>query len=172
MAMELRVPVVAPPLCRQIKCFRPFSDEDGGGSGVGFGEAGAKLLVLHGQSFEVLVCSFLLIDGGLDFPFVGLLSWLLLHAVAVDFFWVAGSFGDAGFVLFQGQDDDGRYAPEGRCLAATKCWWSRRAPWLSFSPAGRASSPTPAEPEEVRCVGAAMREDPGSAKLNSMFLRV
>jgi hypothetical protein len=31
----------------------------------------------------------------LDFPFVGLLPWLLLHAVAVDFFWVASSFGDA-----------------------------------------------------------------------------
>ena len=31
----------------------------------------------------------------LDFPFVGLLSWLLLHAVAVDFFWVASSFDDA-----------------------------------------------------------------------------
>ena len=71
MAMELRVPVVAPPLCRQIKCFRPFSDEDGGGSGVGFGEAGAKLLVLHGRSVEMLVYSFLLIDGGLDFPFCG-----------------------------------------------------------------------------------------------------
>ena len=108
----------------------------------------------------------------LDFPFVGLLSWLLLHAVAVDFFLVASSFGNADFVLFQGQYGDGRCTPEGRRLAATKCWRSRRAPWLSFSPAGRASSPTPVEPEEVQCVGAAMREDPGSAKLNSMFLRV
>ena len=79
MAMELRVPVVAPPLCRQIKCFRPFSDEDGSGSGVGFGEVGAKLLVLHGRSAEMLVgarrvrlvSSFLLIDEGFGFPLCG-----------------------------------------------------------------------------------------------------
>ena len=169
--MELRVPVVAPPLCRQIKCFRPFSDEDGGGSGVGFGEAGAKLVVLHGQSFEVLVCSFLLIDGGLDFPFVGLLSWLLLHAVAVDFFWVASSFGDTGFILFQGQDNDGRYAPEGRRLAAKMLEVSSstlvqllsfRLCFFSNSGGSRGGAMC------RRCVS----EDPGSAKSNYMFVRV
>ena len=31
----------------QIKCFRAFSDVDGGGSGVGFSEAALKLLVLY-----------------------------------------------------------------------------------------------------------------------------
>ena len=57
--------------------------------------------------------SFLLLDGGLDFPCVGLLSWVMLDVAPVDFFWVAGSVGGASFVLFQGQDDDGRCAPEG-----------------------------------------------------------
>ncbi|PAN47802.1 hypothetical protein PAHAL_9G281300 [Panicum hallii] len=157
--MELRVPTVALPLNRQIKCFRTFSDVDGGRSGVSFGEAAAKLLVLHGNSGEVfvgarpvrLVCSFLVKDGGLDFPSMGLLSWLLLDAAAVDFLWVVDSVDGAGLFLIQGHDDDGRCAPEWRRLAATKCWRSRRAPWLSFSPACRASSPTPAELEEVRC---------------------
>ena len=32
-----------------------------------------------------------------DFPFVGLLSWLLHDAAAVDFCWVAATVGDAGF---------------------------------------------------------------------------
>ncbi|PUZ39345.1 hypothetical protein GQ55_9G351000 [Panicum hallii var. hallii] len=145
--MELRVPTVALPLNRQIKCFRTFSDVDGGGSGVSFGEAAAKLLVLHGNSGEVfvgarpvrLVCSFLVKDGGLDFPSMRLLSWLLLDAAAVDFLWVVDSVDGAGLFLIQG-----------RRLAATKCWRFRRAPWLSFSPACRASSPTPAELEEVR----------------------
>ena len=50
----------------QIKCFRAFSNVDGGGSGVGFSEAALKLLVLHGSSGNVrrarpvrLDCSFL-----------------------------------------------------------------------------------------------------------------
>ena len=57
----------------RLKCFGAFSDFDGGGSGVGFGEAVAKVLVLHGSFDEVfggarlgrLVCSFLVND----FPF-------------------------------------------------------------------------------------------------------
>ena len=36
----------------KIKCFRAFSEVDGGGSGVGFGEASAKLSSLHGGSGE------------------------------------------------------------------------------------------------------------------------
>ncbi|KAG2641345.1 hypothetical protein PVAP13_2KG176300 [Panicum virgatum] len=37
----------------QIRCFGAFSDVDGGGSGIGFGEAAAKLLFLLGGSGEV-----------------------------------------------------------------------------------------------------------------------
>ena len=62
--------------------------------------------------------SFLLLDGGLDFPCVGLLSCVMLDVAPVDFFWVAGSVGEASFVLFQGQDDDGRCMPEGGHLVA------------------------------------------------------
>jgi len=36
----------------QIRCFGAFSDVDGGGSGIGFGEATAKLSSLHGGSGE------------------------------------------------------------------------------------------------------------------------
>jgi len=111
----------------QIKCFGAFLDVDGSGSGVGFGEVVAKVLVLHGGFVEVfngarpsrLVCSFLLKDGGLDFPSMGLLSWLLLDVAVMDFFWVVNLFSDAGFILFQGQDDGGQSLPEGRYLAAT-----------------------------------------------------
>ena len=94
----------------QIRCFGAFSDVDGGGSGVGFGEAAAKLVVLHGGPGEVvggprlgrLVCSFLVKDGDLVFPSVGLLSWLLLVAAAMDFLRVVNSFGGAGSYILVG----------------------------------------------------------------------
>jgi len=94
----------------QIKCFRAFSKVDGGGSGVGFGEAAAKLVVLHGGPGEVvggpclgrLGCSFLVKDRGLDFPSVGLLSWLLFVAAAMDFLRVIDSFGGAGSYILVG----------------------------------------------------------------------
>ena len=162
----------------QIKCFRAFSDVDGGGSGVGFSEAALKLLVLHGSSGDVrrarpvrLDCSFLVKDGGLDFPSAGLLSRLLFDAAAEDFFWVVDSVGGAGFFLFQGHDDDGRRTTEETRLAAIKCWRSRRASWLSFSPAYRAASPTPPELEVVRRAGA-WRQDPRTLVSNLLFIRV
>ena len=94
----------------RLKCFGAFSDFDGGGSGVGFGKAVAKVLVLHGSFDEVfggahlgrLVCSFLVKDGGLDYPSVGLLSWLLLVAAAMDFLRVVDSFGGAGSYILVG----------------------------------------------------------------------
>ncbi|KAG2557245.1 hypothetical protein PVAP13_8NG151201 [Panicum virgatum] len=161
----------------QIKCSRAFSDVDGSGSGVGFSEAALKLLVLHGSSGDVrrarpmrLVCSFLVKDGGLDFPSAGLLSWLLLDAAVVDF-WVVDSVGGAGFFLFQGHDDDGRRATEETRLAAIKCWRSRRAFWLSFSPACRAASLIPPELEVVRRTGA-WRQDPRTLVSSLLFIRV
>ena len=94
----------------KIKCFRAFSEVDGGGSGVGFGDAAAKLVVLHGGPGKVvggprlgrLVCSFLVKHGGLVFPSVGLLSWLLLVAAAMDFLRVVDSFGGAGSYILVG----------------------------------------------------------------------
>ena len=87
----------------RLKCFGAFSDFDGGGSGVGFGKAVAKVLVLHGSFDEVfggahlgrLVCSFLVND----FPSEGLLSWFLLDAAVMNFFGVVDSFNGASFFL-------------------------------------------------------------------------
>jgi len=94
----------------KIKCFRAFSEVDGGGSGVGFGDAAAKLVVLNGGPGKVvggprlgrLVCSFLVKDGDLVFPSVGLLSWLLLVAAAMDFLRVVDSFNGAGSYILVG----------------------------------------------------------------------
>ena len=48
MAEELRLPAVALPPVRQIKCFQLFSGDDGGASGVGSGVAAAWSFCLLG----------------------------------------------------------------------------------------------------------------------------
>jgi len=167
-------------------CFCFLGFDSGGCFSGGRGE----ILVLRGVPGEVLfvvrlvrfvvlllsvgmdlVCSFLLLEGGWDFPFVGLLSWLLHDVAAVDFCCVAATIADAGFVLIQGQDDDGRCAPEERCLAAKMLEVSSGilveffSCWLCFfSDSGGARGSA----MRRRCV----RGDPGSAESNSMFRRV
>nr|TKW07404.1 hypothetical protein SEVIR_7G304100v2 [Setaria viridis] len=57
------------------------------------------------------------------------------------------------FLLDQAGDGDSRCAPEGRCLAASKSWRSRRLAWPGFCPGRQASSPSPADQEEVQRLG-------------------
>ncbi|KAG2581933.1 hypothetical protein PVAP13_6KG079200 [Panicum virgatum] len=104
-------------------------------------------------------------------PVWGSLSWVMLDVAHVDFFWVAGSVGGASFVLFQGQDDDGRCAPEGGCLVAKMLEVSSgtlvgllscRSCFFTDSGGTRGGAMC------RRCV----HEDPGSVKSNLTFVRV
>ena len=85
-------------------------------------------------------------------------------------------------LLFLALDDDGRCAWEAVYSASmpgsksssavsSTSWGSRRVAWASCSFGRCASSPTPADSEEVRCPGA-MREDPRTLFLNLNGLRV
>jgi hypothetical protein len=96
--------------------------------------------------------------------FFSLTHYSLLLEV-VDFFDVAGP------PLGQESGDDGRCTPEEKRVAATKCWRSRWAAWLSSCPDSSASSPTPADPEVARRPGA-LTEDLSTAVLNLIFLWV
>ncbi|RCV36093.1 hypothetical protein SETIT_7G292200v2 [Setaria italica] len=67
------------------------------------------------------------------------------------FFRVVDELDSCGFA--PAGDGDSRCAPEGRCLAASKSWRSRRLAWPGFCPGRQASSPSPADQEEVQRLG-------------------
>ena len=85
-------------------------------------------------------------------------------------------------LLFLDLDDDGRCdwetvysasmpGSKSSSAVSSTSWGSRRVAWASCSFGRCASSPTPADSEEVRCSGA-MREDPRTLFLNLNGLRV
>jgi len=68
-------------------------------------------------------------------------------------------------------DDDGRCAPEGGCLAATKSWRSRWVSWWSFHAGQCFFAPSPADPVKMHCLES-VTEDPRMFSLNLISFRV
>ena len=157
-----------------MKAFVPllFSSGDGG---VGPGDEGLRLvcipLLAKGMDLICSPVSFFFCVGG---SVVGarLLFWSL----------VSSSVMADRLLLFLDLDDDGRCAWEAVYSASmpgsksssavsSTSWGSRRVAWASCSFGRCASSPMPADSEEVRCPGA-MREDPRTLFLNLNGLKV
>ena len=78
---------------------------------------------------------------------------------------------NAGPLLSLKLDGDGRYAPEGGFLAATKSWRSRWVSWWSFHAGQCIFAPSPADPVKMHCLES-VTEDPRMFSLNLFSFRV
>ena len=136
--------LTADVLVSQISCGFPMrgvgflvqKEEEDGGSTVW------SMMKMIGEQYWLLgscVFPFVLAEGGLDSPLLGLSSELVTSSAAADSVRSSDFVGASGSFLFQDFDGDGRCALGGRWFAA-KSWRSLSISWTSSSLSRRVSS--------------------------------